>query len=120
MYCIYDINKKVIFWWNPKSGCSFIKKLFLFLLNKEIKYTDAIDPLLHYNSHNSYEPFMKDYTNILFIRNPYHRFVSTFIQIYIKEWGELDVRLTQGITEKNIHKLTFNNFINIILNNKKY
>ena len=117
MYCIYENN--ICFWWNPKCGCSFIKKLFKYLLNQEIKYTDAIDWRLHENTRNLYRPIMKDYTHVLFIRNPYHRLVSGFIQIYIKEWGPLHIRLAPGIYEHRLQQLTFNQFVNTVLKNKK-
>lgn len=117
MHCVYE--KNICFWWNPKCGCSFVKKLFLFLLKKEIIHQHAIGGLLHLNTQNSYQNFMKNYTHIIFIRNPYHRVVSGFLQLYIKRIISGTRRLfTHGISNNNVHEMTFEKVINIMLNNK--
>ena len=113
MYCIYQND--ICFWWNPKCGCSFIKRLFRYLFDKKLYMGQE----LHINTQNVYKPFMKNLTHILFIRNPYHRFVSNFIQTYIKKWGGDDIRLTNGIAEDRLQYLTFKYFVNTVLKNKK-
>ena len=77
MYISYTDNEnKICFWWSPKSGCTFVKKLYCFLTsafqytNKQSDLTDVIDNI-------------DQYVHILFVRNPYKRFVSGFLDCYV-------------------------------------
>ena len=94
-------KNKVIFGWSAKCGCSHIKNLFYFFID------DNIDNKIHTNRDVCNLPInLTDYTVILFIRNPYKRIVSGFLDKYQKN-GEFRNRWKN----KNI-PITFNNFVN--------
>lgn len=46
MYFLVDFEKKIIFGWSAKSGCSHIKNIYLFLQGKNIKNN------IHLNTYN--------------------------------------------------------------------
>ena len=80
MYFLVDNKNKVIFGWSAKCGCSHVKNLYWFLQNKNI-YNK-----LH-NKHlerNKLPDDIENYNTIVFIRNPYKRLVSGFLDKYKK------------------------------------
>jgi hypothetical protein len=81
MFFLVDSNKKIIFGWSAKCGCSHIKEIFYFLqtgnLNNRIHtYKDYCIQKLPDDIEN--------YTTIIIIRNPYKRIVSGFLDKYRK------------------------------------
>lgn len=97
MYFLINHKKKIIFGWSAKCACSFIKRYF-YQLN-DIDDTKLID--IHYGSHGLLNFDTKEYKIILFVRNPYKRLVSAFIDKYAKKKYTI-----------NINNLTFEKFIN--------
>lgn len=75
MFFLVDHNKKIIFGWSAKSGCSHIKKIFWYLQNNNI------DNKIHIKEEYSYilPNDIKNYITILIIRNPYERLISGFL-----------------------------------------
>lgn len=81
MYYSVDKNRRIIFGWSPKSGCSHVKTLFLYL--NKLNYSTP----QHIHSPSTFHPLPHDienYTTLIFIRNPYHRIVSGFLDKYKK------------------------------------
>ena len=102
MYFLIDKKRKIIFGWSAKCGCSHVKKLFYFL-------SDIKEPAnLHADSYNKLPKRHYKYKIIIFIRNPYERIVSGFLNKY-KDHGEF---IHQWDKTK---KLTFENFVNELI-----
>ena len=98
MHFMVNNNNKIIFGWSAKCGCSHVKKIFYFLMNGKI------DNKIHTRKdQNTLPANLKEYKIILFIRNPYKRIISGFLDKY-KNNGEFR-NLWVGIP------LTFTNFV---------
>ena len=101
MYFLKDENRKVLFGWNAKCGCATIKKLYYYLQNG----------ILNNEVHQEWEYKMidlqniEDYTVILFVRNPYKRIVSGYLDKYNGE------NIIGNSTWKCLLPLTFENFV---------
>jgi hypothetical protein len=102
MLFLVNNEKQIIFGWSAKCGCTHIKNLFYFF------ETDKIINELHSDKDYNFDlpENIQDYIVILFIRNPYKRLVSGFldkynptVDKYYKGW-------------KNQEPLTFRNFVN--------
>jgi len=79
MYFIVDEKNNVIFGWSAKCGCNHIKNIIHFL------QTNNLENKIHLKSDYSKLPAnIEKYTTILFIRNPYKRIVSGFLEKYNK------------------------------------
>lgn len=77
MFFLIDRNTKIIFGWSAKCGCSHVKRIFWFLKTNNINN----------NIHTVYDKQkipsdIKNYTTIVFSRNPYKRLVSGFLEKY--------------------------------------
>jgi hypothetical protein len=72
-----DTNRKIIFGWSPKCGCSHIKQIYWFLqtdnMHNKIHTTEDCNPL---------PDDIENYTTLIFCRNPYKRLVSGFLEKY--------------------------------------
>lgn len=99
MYFLINHQRKVIFGWSAKCGCSFIKRYFYQLNN--IDDEKLID--IHIGSHGVLNFDHSTYKIIIFVRNPYKRLVSAFLDKYAKKKYTI-----------NIKNLTFEKFINEI------
>lgn len=99
MYFLINHQRKIIFGWSAKCACSFIKRYF-YQLN-DIDDEKLID--IHYGSHGILNFDHSNYKIIIFVRNPYKRLISAFIDKYAKKKYTI-----------NIKKLTFEKFINEI------
>jgi len=77
MYFLVDNDRKIIFGWTYKCGCSHIKKIFWFLQNNNIHNKIHTDDDVMFLPND-----IKNYTTILFSRNPYKRLVSGFLNKY--------------------------------------
>jgi len=78
MYYLIDDNRKIIFGWSAKCGCTHIKKIYYFLMNGEI------DGAIHRNHEYTRDlpSNIKEYTVVIICRNPYKRIVSGFLNKY--------------------------------------
>ena len=74
-YCFIPNENNVCFWFTPKCGCTFVRKLYSYLTNSLI--TGQIP--MHIDQNNT-----KQYINILFTRDPYKRIVSGFMDCYVQ------------------------------------
>ncbi len=102
MYYLINENKKIIFGWSAKCGCSHVKNMFHFF------NTGNIDNPIHIKSeYNKLPKNVNDYIIILFIRNPYERVISGFLDKYKKN-GEC--RYLWKIDDP----LTFHNFVRLL------
>ena len=104
MYFLIDHNKKVIFGWSAKCGCSHVKKIFRYL------QSNVISKKIHQNDWNELPSNIEDYTVILTIRNPFERLVSGFLDKYKRD-GEFRFRWKRD-------NITFSDFVNELLRNK--
>lgn len=105
MYFILDKERKVALGWSAKCGCTHIKSLYVMIqnINKDID----VHKYCRWGSIESVDNIC-DYTIILFIRNPYSRLVSGFVDKH-GVWRE-DHQLK---TVPN-WELTFHKFVNIL------
>lgn len=77
MYYLIDEDRKIIVGWSAKCGCSHIKRISYYLM------TDSENHTIHTpNDLQQLPKRMEEYTAILFIRNPYKRLVSGFLDKY--------------------------------------
>jgi len=81
MYFIINNDKKIIFGWSAKCGCSHIKRIFWNLDNDNINN----EPHIKIEELNKLPDNTNEYDIILFIRNPYKRIVSGFLDKYKKD-----------------------------------
>lgn len=96
-----NINK-VCFWYSPKCGCTFIRKLYCY-------YTGVfINPSQPINIINNFD----QYKHILFTRNPYKRIVSGFLDCYVQNEKYEDF-MPDLTFSKFLDDLTTNDFNNI-------
>lgn len=103
MYFLKDNESKIIFGWSGKCGCSHIKKIFYFLQNGRLD--NEIHKKEEYEKDNF--TFDKDDYIILFIRNPYERLVSG----YLDKYNDPNKFFARGQWRSD-KKLTFKNFVN--------
>ena len=104
MKFILDHDKKVIIGWSAKCGCSHVKNMFLFLINKENQELHGKWANNRLPNHN-----ISEYTVIIIIRNPFKRLVSGFINKYNYSPSEFYSRWPKQIP------LTFQHFLSQIL-----
>ena len=99
MRFIVNEEKKIIFGWSPKCGCTHIKNMVHFLENKNLFGVNSV----MYNTCELPEN-LNNYIIIIIIRNPYKRIISGLLDKY-KESG-----LFRHLWNIDI-PLTFENFI---------
>lgn len=100
MFFLVDSSKKIIFGWSAKSGSSFIINLFWFF------QTNNIFNEIHTVKDNMDLPIdIENYTTIIFIRNPYKRIISGFLDKYKESgqyrhlWKHLTISFVQFVEE---------------------
>jgi hypothetical protein len=104
MFYLIDNNNKIIFGWSAKCGCSHIKKLFYYLSKNDINH-----PIHNENEKNELPSDINEYIIIVFIRNPYKRIVSGFLDKYTNK-GEFRILWKHD-------KLTFKSFVDELIKN---
>jgi hypothetical protein len=80
MLFLVDTNKKIIFGWSAKCGCSHIKTIFYFLQTDNL-----VNPIHRQKDNNKLPNDIENYITIIFIRNPYKRIISGFLDKYKKK-----------------------------------
>jgi len=80
MWFLIDTNKRILFGWSGKCGCSHIKHIYWFLQRDELE-----KPIHRVEDENNLPDDIEKYTTIIFIRNPYKRIISGFLDKYAKE-----------------------------------
>ncbi len=103
MYFIINNDKKIIFGWSAKCACSHIKRIYWNLDNNNINNE------LHIKEEelNKLPDNIHEYDIIIFIRNPYKRLVSGFLDKYKKDGSFRKMWKNE--------KITFSLFINEII-----
>lgn len=72
-----DTNNKIIFGWSAKCACSHIKTIYWFL------QTNNTTNVIHTPIDSNDLPIdIENYTTLIFIRNPYKRIISGFLDKY--------------------------------------
>jgi len=77
MFFLIDTQRKIVFGWSAKCGCSHVKRIFWFLQNDEQGIDDP-----HQKDKNSLPADIENYTIIVVCRNPYKRLVSGVLDKY--------------------------------------
>lgn len=120
MFFLVNTDKKVIFGWSAKCRCTNIKDIFYFLKTDNLiinedeideKRKHEIDKRYKEDKNYKLPSDIENYTTIIFIRNPYKRIISGFIDKYRKN-GEFRYRwnnnsflsFSQFVDELIIHK----------------
>jgi len=98
MLFITDEINKIVFGWSAKCGCTHIKKMFWYLKTGNENHQLHIPP-----EYNKLPGDVENYTVIIFIRNPYERLVSGFLNTGIWSYNWKDP------------VITFNAFVNELL-----
>lgn len=99
-----DTENKIIFGWSAKCGCSRVKSIFWFFKTGK---TDI--PIHTSRDLNKLPPDIENYTTFVFIRNPYLRLISGFLDKYKKN-GEYRKYWKKPI-------LSFQDFVGELINN---
>jgi hypothetical protein len=104
MFFLVDTNKKIIFGWSAKCGCSHIKEIYWFL------QTNNLNNLIHTDKdyNNNLPNDIENYTTIIIIRNPYKRIISGFLDKYKKN-GECRYLWKDSV-------LSFSQFVDKLIN----
>jgi hypothetical protein len=104
MFFLVDTNKKIIFGWSAKCGCSHIKRIFWFLK------TDKLKNIIHTKRDKDFKlpNDIENYVTIIIIRNPYERIVSGFLDKYKKN-GQFRHKWKDSV-------LSFSQFIDKLIN----
>jgi hypothetical protein len=113
MYFLIDNDKRIIFGWSAKCGCSHVKCMFIFL-TKGINDFKNID--VHTGTMNKLPDDITDYKIILITRNPYKMIISGFIEKY-SVGGSLYDRRNEIISNDSF---TFAKFINALIDDKYF
>ena len=109
MKFIVDNEKKIIFGWSAKCGCSHIKKIFWYLKTNDENHE------IHRGEEYGFLPHdIDDYTVIIIVRDPLERLVSGFLDKY-KTCGPFrQIWCIESITfEKFVNTLILNDFSQI-------
>ena len=106
MYFVVDNKNKIIFGWSPKCGCTHVKRIYWFLK------TGNVNAKVH-RGNSERNPLPKnihEYRTVLFIRNPYRRLMSGFLDKY-RKGGQFRHRWKSG-------KLSFRIFVRKLVNKR--
>jgi hypothetical protein len=115
MRFIVNEEKKIIFGWSPKCGCTHVKNMVSFLENKNLFGVNAVI----YNTCELPDN-LNNYIIIIIIRNPYKRIISGILDKY-KQTGlfrhlwNIDIPITfenfiDKIMESNYNVIDFEHF----------
>tara|TARA_B100001094_G_scaffold230976_1_gene225709 strand:+ start:571 stop:1335 length:765 start_codon:yes stop_codon:yes gene_type:complete len=125
MFFLVNTDKKFIFGWSAKCRCTNIKDIFYFLQTDNLIITDdeydeydekakrKIDENVKHDKNYKLPNDIENYTTIIFIRNPYKRIVSGFIDKYRKN-GEFRCRIPP-FGWKNNSFLSFSQFVDDLI-----
>uniref|UniRef100_A0A8C5WFW9 Carbohydrate sulfotransferase n=1 Tax=Leptobrachium leishanense TaxID=445787 RepID=A0A8C5WFW9_9ANUR len=124
---------KLIYCEVPKVGCTNWKRIILFLFNKSLEA--AAEELEHFDvhrhaslvrlssySHTKQEELLKNYTKVMFVRDPLQRLVSAYRDKFLHQedvyYYKTIGRYIKTLTRKNVNsteKITFPEFARYII-----
>jgi len=111
-----DTENRVIFIWNAKCGCTFLKKLFFAYLGFENYARKNVHKLNKTKWLHSPLPYdYQNYKIFLFCRNPYDRLVSGFLNKFVTD-------VPNYISKKieNVEELTFLDYVTLLEKNTNF
>ena len=79
--------------WHPKCGCTTIMKTFCSVNNIPIKKDQSIRSLNFLCERFRYNVYLEEIDYIHFVRNPYQRFLSTFIDKHVFQRDDIFIQL---------------------------
>jgi len=80
MYCLYlEKKSNVVFWFSQKAGCTYVKGLYLRYLGIDVIWPHQLPQENLAETDLHYKAELQEPIHILFIRNPYKRIVSGFL-----------------------------------------
>lgn len=90
MYFLNNRKKKIVFGWNAKCACNHVKIIFNYYSdNRRLHPHGAI----HSGTQNPLPPNHDHYKIVMFIRDPFRRLVSAYIEKYCKREANKDYAL---------------------------
>lgn len=89
MYCIIINNINLNMWWSTKCGCTFIKNLIYNEIEK--RNIDISTNIEYIHIEESYSNGLNNYKNILVVRNPISRIISSFINKFVYYSGAITI-----------------------------
>jgi len=103
--------------WHPKCGCTTITHIFCLLNNIELPIDKQKSVCYHLKKYR-YHSYLQNITFISFERNPYHRFISTFLDKHVYKTDSIYLIL-DGYTEfmKQYKIETIENIVSFLSNN---
>jgi hypothetical protein len=106
--------------WFPKSACTTIGNIFCNINNIKI-HSNNKKNLTFYRPKYRFNPYLQGIHFIAFARNPYHRFLSTFIEKHVYQEDIMYLNLP-GYKNFCSNNNTTNNIINLayFIKNKNY
>ena len=120
MYFLIDEKLKIIFGWSAKSGCSHIKNIWLYLHDRPCNHSDMNSKYVNVHRHYQSLPNnLKNYTILIFVRNPFKRLVSGFLDrehLYDgsnRIWHSDNMTFSsfvENLTQKNWDVVNFHHF----------
>ena len=143
MNVLVNKEKKYGIIWNSKCGCSTISTIFCHINNASIDKGLDKRSLNFYNHKYRFNPYLENINYIMFVRNPYTRFLSCFVDkhvykidpIYITLPGYFEYMhkyqqdslgnlchylLNGGYISEHFKLISENTFIKMIMNNSVY
>lgn len=79
--------------WHPKCGCSTIMKIFCSVNNISVNKNQPIRSLNFFFEKFRYNVYLEEIEYLHFVRNPYYRFLSTYIDKQILQRDEIFLEL---------------------------
>ena len=106
MRCIIDHKNKVNLFWTEKCGCTFIKQIYSYYVRGLERDVDPHDELYEMTE------YMEGYTNILVVRNPYHRLISGFLHRFVAgpESAKLKFQDFKEFLESDFRTIDYDHF----------
>lgn len=114
-----DTESRIIFIWNAKCGCTFLKKLFFAYLGFENYARKNVHKLNKTKWLNSPLPIdHHKYKIFLFCRNPYERLVSGFLNKLVSDTPNYIYKKIKSV--HLLDDLCFSDFVDILSNDKNH
>lgn len=118
MNLVTNKEKKYAVTWHPKCGCSTIMSIFC-KINKINIQKENERSLNHYKIKYRYNKYLQNINIINFVRNPYIRFLSTYIDKNIYQNDNIFITLDGYLEYTKLYDNdTLHNLFNFLLNNK--